>query len=313
MKKQVLRFLKYLVLGGTLFFLFRTLANNWDKFSGEIEQIGSLEQIILAIATGVTLLGHTWAGWVWTWIVKEFDQRSDTSGLIPVYLQTNLSKYLPGNVWHFFFRVKAAEKACGSTAIAALSVLLEPILMAAAALITVLVGGMFVTYSTATWIAIAQVFVLVVVLCAIHPLILNPVVIFLQRLKFQKNQKHQNRSISGGVKSIRRYPFLPLIGEIGFLVLRSMGFILTLYAIGPVDSNQLPLLIGAFSFSWLLGLVIPGAPGGLGVFELSAIAILQQTVPEAQIVTATVLYRIISIIAESAAAALSWLDRRLFA
>lgn len=310
MKKQIFRFLKYLVLGGTLFFLFRTLANNWDKLTLEIEQIGSLEQIILAIATGVTLLAHTWAGWVWTWIIKEFDRRTDSSGLIPVYLQTNLARYLPGNVWHFVFRMNAAKKACGSAAVAALSVMMEPLLMAAAALIVVLIGGMFIAYHTGIWILIAQVFALAIVLCGIHPWILNPVVGFLQRLKTQKNK---NIAISGPIKTIRRYPFFPLIGELGFLGLRSIGFILALYTIGPVDSSQVPLIIAAFSFSWLLGLVTPGAPGGLGVFEVTAIAILQHVIPEGQIVTGTVLYRIISIVAESAAFALSWLDRRLFA
>ncbi len=310
MNKQIFRFLKYLILGCTLFFLFQTLANNWDKLTLEIEQIGSIEQIILTIATGVTLLSHIWAAWVWTWIIKEFDRKIDSSDLIPVFLQTNLAKYLPGNVWHYVFRINAATKACGSAAVAAFSVVLEPLLMAAAALIAVLVGGIFVAYNTGIWIVIAQVFALVIVLCTIHPWILNPVVIFLQRLK---NKKNQNMSISGAVKSVRRYPLLPLIGELGFLLLRSIGFILTLYAIGPVDFNQLPLLFGAFSFSWLLGLVTPGAPGGLGIFEITAITILQYTIPAGQIVTATVLYRIISIAAESAAAALSWLDRYLFA
>ena len=310
MKKKIIPLLKYLILGITLFFLFKTLASNWDKITLEIAQIGKAEQIILAFATGVTLLAHTWSGLVWTWIIKEFDQRTDSSGLIPVYLHTNLAKYLPGNVWHYILRVNAATKACGSTAVAAVSVILEPLLMAAAALITVLVGGIFVAYNTSIWVVIAQVFALAVVLCGIHPWVFNPIVIFLQRLKIKKNQ---SGSMSGMVKSVRRYPLLPLLGEIGFLGLRSIGFILTLYAIGPVDLNQLPLLVGAFSFSWLLGLVTPGAPGGLGIFEVTAITILQYTIPEAQIVTATILYRIISIIAESAAAGLSWLDRYLFA
>ena len=310
MQKQIFRFLKYLVLGGTLFFLFRTLANNWDKLTLEIKHIGVTEQIILAIATGVTLLAHTWSGWVWTWIIKEFDQRVDSYDLIPVYLQTNLAKYLPGNVWHYVFRINAAKKACGSAGVAALSVILEPLLMAAAALIAVLIGGIFISYNTGIWNVIAQFFALMIVLCVIHPWILNPVVGFLQRLK---NKKNQNPIISGPIKSVRRYPLLPLMGELGFLGLRSIGFILALYAIGPIDSSQVPLIIGAFSFSWLLGLVIPGAPGGLGVFEVTAITILQHAVPEGQIVTATVLYRIISIVAESGAAALSWLDRRLFA
>ena len=310
MQKQIFRFLKYLILGGTLFFLFRTLVNNWDKLTLEIGQIGVAEQIILAIATGVTLLAHTWSGWVWTWIIKEFERRTDSWDLIPVYLQTNLAKYLPGNVWHYVFRINAAKKACGSVGVATLSVILEPLLMAAAALITVLIGGIFISYNMGIWNVIVQVFALIIVLCAIHPWILNPVVGFLQRLKTKKNQ---NPTISGAIKSVRRYPLLPLMGELGFLGLRSIGFILALYAIGPVDLSQVPLIIGAFSFSWLLGLVTPGAPGGLGIFEVTAITILQHALPEGQIVTATVLYRIISIVAESGAAGLSWLDRRLFA
>ena len=76
-----------------------------------------------------------------------------------------------------------------------------------------------------------------------------------------------------------RYPLIPLVGELGFLLLRSGGFILTVYAIAPINFSQLPLIIGAFSFAWLLGLVIPGAPGGLGVFETTAIALLQNFFP----------------------------------
>jgi uncharacterized membrane protein YbhN (UPF0104 family) len=64
--------------------------------------------------------------------------------------------------------------------------------------------------------------------------------------------------------------------------------------------------------AWLLGLVVPGAPGGLGVFEATAIALLQQHFPTAVVISATGLYRLVSILAETAGAGLAWLDEHRF-
>jgi uncharacterized membrane protein YbhN (UPF0104 family) len=149
---------------------------------------------------------------------------------------------------------------------------------------------------------------LVLILCALHPWFLNPVIHFVHRFKAKKVDKNTNSSVNF---NIERYPLRPLLGELGFLGLRGIGFILTLFALGPLNASQIPLLLGAFSFSWLLGFVVPGAPGGLGVFEATAIALLQHYFPAALVISAIALYRLISIIAETAGAALAWLDERL--
>ena len=109
---------------------------------------------------------------------------------------------------------------------------------------------------------------------------------------------------------LRRYPFKPLLGELGFIGLRGAGFLLTLLAFKPLDLQQIPLLLSAFSFAWLLGLVVPGAPGGLGVFEATAIALLQGSFSGGLIISAIALYRMVSIIAEAAGAGLAWLDEQ---
>jgi glycosyltransferase 2 family protein len=110
---------------------------------------------------------------------------------------------------------------------------------------------------------------------------------------------------------LERYPILPLLGELAFLGLRGSGFILTMFALTPLELNQIPLLFAAFSLSWLLGLIVPGAPGGIGVFEASAIALLNNHFPPALIISTIGLYRLISIIAEIAGAGLAWLDEHL--
>jgi hypothetical protein len=84
---------------------------------------------------------------------------------------TRIAKYLPGNVWQYYGRIWAITSAGGSLGAASLSVLIEPLLMAAAALIIALTG------SQLGWGDVSpnpqtrglQVLGLCVVLLAVHP------------------------------------------------------------------------------------------------------------------------------------------------
>ena len=57
-------------------------------------------------------------------------------------------------------------------------------------------------------------------------------------------------------------------------------------------------------------MVVPGAPGGLGVFELVLLTRLRGLVPEAEVLAILVSYRLVSVLAELLAAAGAELDRR---
>ncbi|MEA5582862.1 lysylphosphatidylglycerol synthase domain-containing protein [Nodularia harveyana UHCC-0300] len=304
MNKQ---FLRWLILGVTLFFLGNALKDNWSEVIAI--QIDAVGWAILSIATGVTLLAHIWGGWIWTGILRELNQSVPSGEFIQVYLKTNMAKYLPGNVWHYYGRIVAAKNAHIPAGAATLSVLLEPLLMVAAALIIIVVfGSEFADTHSSLAVRILQFLSLAVVLFTVHPRFLNLAISFVYKLKVKRSAVNTQPSIPFKVK---RYPVLPLLGELGFLLLRGAGFILTVFALTPLNLSQLPLLLGAFSFAWLLGLVVPGAPGGLGVFEVTAIALLQHYFPAAMIISAIASYRLISIIAETAGAALASLDERL--
>lgn len=302
MKNQILR---WLILGVTLFFLAKALKDNWAEVIAI--QVDAVGWAILSIATGVTLLAHIWGGWIWTWILKELNQSVPSGEFIQVYLKTNMAKYLPGNVWHYYGRIVAAKNANIPAGAATLSVLLEPLLMVAAALIMIVVcGSQFADAHSNVSVQILQLLSLAVVLGTVHPRFLNRGICFVYKLKVKRSAVTTQPSIPFKVK---RYPLLPLLGELGFLILRGTGFILTVFALTPLNVSQLPLLLGAFSFAWLLGLVVPGAPGGLGVFEATAIALLQHRFPSAMIISAIAFYRLISIMAETAGAALASLDQ----
>jgi uncharacterized membrane protein YbhN (UPF0104 family) len=298
---------RWLILGGTLFFLLKALKDNWLGVSAI--RISANGWLILVAATVITLLAHIWAGWIWTWVLKELNQSVSAIEFIQVYLKTNIAKYLPGNVWHYYGRIMAAKNANIPTNIATLSVLLEPLLMLAAALIIiVLFGSELVVNNLKFNLMILQFLALIIVLNILHPRFLNPAIKLLDRWKNKKSDG-ENQLINSFI--IKRYPVKPLLGELVFLGLRAAGFILTMLALTSLTWAQIPFLVGAFSCAWVLGLVVPGAPGGLGVFETTAMLLLQYHFPAALVISAIALYRLISIIAETVGATLASLFERI--
>lgn len=293
---QIKPFLRWFVMGVVLFFLVKTVSDRFAEVAAvRIDAGGWMSG---AIALTITICAHVWAGWVWTWILASFQQPLGAKEGIRVYLVTNIAKYSPGNVWHFYGRITAVARN-GSRGAAVVSVLLEPLLMAAAALLV----GLF-SSQLGGWdfdVAWLQIVSLVAILVGIHPRILN---VMLHRLS---RSKHKTDAVAAQTIKLNEYPLIPFLGEIGFVVFRGLGFSLTFAALQSITWQQIPQLFTAFSFAWLLGLVVPGAPGGLGVFEVTAYGLLDDSQFPAE-VAAVGLYRLISIMAEAITAAIAKVD-----
>lgn len=290
--KRVKPYLRWVIFGGTSFFVLRALKDHWQEVAAL--QVTAASWSCFTIALGLTLLAHIWAGWVWYWILQTFDQPITGLWSVQVYLQTNLAKYLPGNVLHFFGRIRAIQQTGASVGVAILSVVMEPLLMAAAALAIA---------SISSWdFWLLRLAILIGVLIGVHPRIFNPVLKKMGHAEAQGMQTHSPSSQLG------HYPLKPFLGEIGFVSLRGLGFVFTVLALQPIEGSQLMPLIGGFSLAWLMGLVIPGAPGGIGVFEAVAIALLGSQVATAPLLSSVALYRLISTLAELMGAGLIWLD-----
>jgi uncharacterized membrane protein YbhN (UPF0104 family) len=291
-------FLKWLILGATLFFIINTVQNNWQEII-EI-RINSQGWLMLFFALVFTMFAHIFSGLVWMKILNTLHCSLGGIKALKVYLITNIAKYLPGNVWHFYGRINAVIKEGNHISVATLSVLLEPLLMAAAALLVALISSSLGLIKTApTWEILGlQIVGLNVVLIGIHPRIINPVL-----EKLSQSKSHTKSAI------LKEYPLLPLLGELGFLLLRGTGFIFVCLAFISVDFSTIPLLLSVFSFAWLLGLIVPGAPGGMGIFEATAIASLDANqFPAAIVLTIVALFRIVSIFAELITAFIPWLS-----
>lgn len=296
---QIKPYLRWFILGGTLFFLIKTIRDRFAEISAI--RVNTQGWLFLLVALIVTIGAHIWSGWVWTWILAIFKQPLGVKEGIRVYLVTNIAKYSPGNIWHFYGRIAAVARKGGSRGAATLSVLLEPLLMAAAALLIALVSSGLGWLETDFdyRIVLLQIISLTIVLFGIQPRILNPL---LHRLSLSKNKAD---STAAQTIELQKYPIFPFLGEIGFVFFRGIGFILTFVALQSVTWQQIPQLISAFSFAWLFGLVVPGAPGGLGVFEVTAYNLLDNAQFPSKII-AVGCYRLVSVLAEAIAAGISY-------
>ena len=78
-------------------------------------------------------------------------------------------------------------------------------------------------------------------------------------------------------------------------------------------SMNLPTTVwlAAFSLAWTAGLVVPGAPGGLGVFEAMLLLRLALELPQPALLAVALSYRVVVTLADALVATLIGLDQRL--
>lgn len=292
-----MKYLRWSIIGLTLFFLAHTLLDRAHEVA--TIRLNLAQWGIAAIATLVTGIAHLWSAWVWYSILTFFSQPVSLVRAIAIYLKTNIAKYLPGNVWHFSGRIWAVKEAGSSLTLATLSVLLEPLLMAAAAVaIAAICAPSWLDTTDAPWLYGVPLLGLAMVATIIHPRNLEGIVRGFGKLKGQQ-------AIADEL-SLKRYPWLPWLGEIGFVLLRGTGFILTVAAFIPLTPGLIPALMGSFSVAWFFGLVVP-IPGGIGVFETIALYLLDSRISPGTLLAILALFRLLGTLAEAIAAAIACL------
>jgi uncharacterized membrane protein YbhN (UPF0104 family) len=299
-------FAKWFIVGATIAFLLQHL----KRYGAEVLTLkfSGADYGLLCAAGIVTIAAHLWAGVTWNWILAYLLVPQPYPWAMRTYLRTNLAKYLPGNIWHFYGRVMASQKVGIPLSMSVLSVLLEALLMVAAALGLALASGLGLPQSLAG---------LGLILFLLHPRCLSPLVDRLERSKL-KQLAHLPRStalttdeLTTDLADLRlplsRYPWQPLAGELIFVLLRAMGFLLIVLPLNDrLSGAAVTQILSGFSLAWLLGLVVPGAPGGVGVFEASAIVFLQPLMPAPIVLASLAIYRVISTLAEAIGAGLTY-------
>jgi len=259
--------------------------NNIDQISFDV----NLERngINLFLSFLFCILSIYLNAYAWKYIVRWFGKEFKSNNLVSFYVLTNILKYVPGGVWHFVERFNFIKKISNSQ-IALYSILIEPYFMLSGSFLLASMGLIFSPFY----------FFLIVPL------------VFLNR-KFIFLILKRLGSLKGKVFEVLRLPnskdkfeerinivsFLPiraLILEIGFVLSKFIGFYICLNTFYASNSLNIIFLLVIFSLSWSLGLVVPTAPGGVGVFEACFLFFVGKSIPQNIILICLIYFRVIS-------------------
>jgi hypothetical protein len=253
----------------------------------------------LLLGFGLTWLSILINGSAWRMVVNWLGHKPDGIAMVPLFVRSNLLKYLPGGIWHFVERVRQLRPAIGGGPALA-GVILDPLLIVAASLLPLLCGGW---QNGALLIAPLPALLLL-------PRWREPILRRLERSKAIQLQSAGTGALAVEGSGRGGYPWLPFAVELGFVLCRFAGFFCCVKAFG-LTAPVVWTWLASFGLAYAVGLIVPGAPGGLGVFEATLLLRLDGAVAEAPLLAVVLSFRVISTLADVAAAGALSVDRAL--
>ena len=259
--------------------------NNIDQISFDV----NLERngINLFLSFLFCILSIYLNAYAWKYIVRWFGKEFKSNNLVSFYVLTNILKYVPGGVWHFVERFNFIKK-ISNTQIALYSTLIEPYFMLCGSFLLASLGLIF------SPIYFFLIFPLVFLNRKLIYLVLKRIgslkgkVFEVLRLPNSKDQFEERINI------VSFLPLRALILEIGFVLSKFIGFYICLNTFYTSNTLNSIFLLVIFSLSWSLGLVVPTAPGGVGVFEACFLFFVGKSIPQNIILICLIYFRVIS-------------------
>jgi len=259
--------------------------DNFDQISFDI----NLERngINLSLSFLFCVLSIYLNAYAWKYIVKWFGKEFKSNNLVSFYVLTNILKYVPGGIWHFVERFNFIKK-ISNPQIALYSTLIEPYFMLSGSFLLASLGLIF------SPIYFFLIFPLVFLNRKLIYLVLKRIGSFkgkvfeVLRLPNSKDQFEERINI------VSFLPIRALILEIGFVLSKFIGFYICLNTFYASNNLNSIFLLVIFSLSWSLGLVVPTAPGGVGVFEACFLFFVGKSIPQNIILICLIYFRVIS-------------------
>ena len=291
--QRYLKFLKKINFGGlkSIFFISSLLYfciyffDNIDQISFDI----NLERngINLFLSFLFCVLSIYLNAYAWKYIVKWFGKEFKSNNLVSFYVLTNILKYVPGGVWHFVERFNFIKK-ISNPQIALYSTLIEPYFMLSGSFLLASMGLIFSPFYfflifPLIFLNRKFIFLILKILGSLKGKVFEVL-----RLPNSKGQFEERINI------VSFFPSRALFLEIGFVLSKFIGFYICLNTFYTSNTLNIIFLLVIFSLSWSIGLVVPAAPGGVGVFEACLLLFVGKSIPENIILISLVYFRVIS-------------------
>jgi len=258
--------------------------NNIDQISFDV----NLERngINLFLSFLFCILSIYLNAYAWKYIVKWFGKEFKSNNIVSFYVLTNILKYVPGGIWHFVERFNFIKKISNAD-IALYSSLIEPYFMLSGSFLLASLGVIFSPLY----------FFLILPLVFLNRKLIYLVLKRLGSLKgkvFEVLRLANSKDRFGRINIISFFPLRALFLEIGFVLSKFIGFYICLNTFYTTNNLNIIYLLVIFSLSWSIGLVVPAAPGGVGVFEACLLLFVGKSIPENIILISLVYFRVIS-------------------
>lgn len=264
------------------------------KLDIEFEKLANPRAILILLtgALGVTFTVYFLA-YAWKNTLDYLSGHSNRfKDVAHVYGKANIGKYLPGNVMHYVERNLFATKIGLGQLDLAISSVIEVVGIIVVALLFSVICAHEALLKAAKQYVKPQ-YLLILGILAVIAMI---VVIFI----CIKNEKIRNMA-----KRLFNWKFvLVFIANLVIyaIVLAILGAILVLVCgfIFGVDlrAKEVGAIITYYMLAWVLGFVVPGAPGGIGVREAILVLLLSPVIGDNVTLSAALIHRLISIIGD---------------
>ncbi len=291
--QRYFKFLKKINFGGlkSIFFI-SSLSYFCIYFFDNIDQISfdiNLERngINLSLSFLFCVLSIYLNAYAWKYIVKWLGKEFKSNNLVSFYVLTNILKYVPGGMWHFVERFNFIKK-ISNPQIALCSTLIEPYFMLSGSFLLSSMGlifSPFYFFLIFPLIFLNKKFIFLILKILVS---LKGKVFEVLRLPNPKGQFEERINI------VSFFPSRALFLEIGFVLSKFIGFYICLNTFYTSNTLNIIFLLVIFSLSWSIGLVVPAAPGGVGVFEACLLLFVGKSIPENIILISLVYFRVIS-------------------
>ena len=111
-------------------------------------------------------------------------------------------------------------------------------------------------------------------------------------------KSNSNFQLEQSIKITSFFPLKAFLFEIGFVLSKFIGFLICFNTLNPVSKPDNLFLFVIFCISWSIGLIVPAAPGGVGVFEACFLFLVGRNIPQNIIFVSLIYFRLISTSAE---------------
>jgi hypothetical protein len=287
---KFLRKFKFGVLKSTFFF--SSLIYFCIYFFYNIDQISldiNLEKngINLFLSFLFCVLSIYLNAYAWKYIVKWFGKEFKSNNLVSFYVLTNILKYVPGGIWHFVERFNFIKK-ISNPKIALYSTLIEPYFMLSGSFLLASLGLIF------SPLYFFLIFPLVFLNRKFIYLILKRIASLKGKVFEVLGLQNSKGQFEKRLGIVSFFPTKALFLEIGFVLSKFIGFYICLNTFCTINTLNTIFLLVTFSLSWSLGLVVPTAPGGVGVFEACLLFLVSRNIPQNEILVSLIYFRVIS-------------------